>query len=172
MSLLRLIPMLKFDGHQPAQTEEQKNRRQKNRLHFLNERQSDQDVGTLNIVAVHGLDGHPYETWIAPQSKELWLRDYLPQDLPGARVFSFGYPCEVGVTRSRADVKDLALMLLCSLDQVCYNLPLKTFSIRKLNNALCQDLPTTHYIYLSRRGRHYSQTGDYTLIIFNIRIYL
>lgn len=43
-----------------------------------------------SIVAVHGFGG-PLNTWTHDVSKKLWLRDFLPKDLPGARIMSFGY---------------------------------------------------------------------------------
>ncbi len=47
----------------------------------------------MDIVAVHGLGGHPYKTWTEGQS--LWLRDFLPKVVPDARVFTFGYNSDI-----------------------------------------------------------------------------
>ncbi|KAH8702665.1 hypothetical protein GQ44DRAFT_51434 [Phaeosphaeriaceae sp. PMI808] len=44
----------------------------------------------IDIVAVHGLNGHCEKTWTASNGVN-WLRDLLPQDLPSARIFSWGY---------------------------------------------------------------------------------
>ena len=35
----------------------------------------------VDIVAVHGLGGHFEETWTDSDSKQLWLRDFLPSQL-------------------------------------------------------------------------------------------
>ena len=43
-----------------------------------------------SIVAVHGLNGHRDKTWTAANGKR-WLRDLLPNDIPNARVFCWGY---------------------------------------------------------------------------------
>lgn len=43
-----------------------------------------------SIVAVHGFGG-PLNTWTHDVSGKQWLRDFLPKDLPGARIMSFGY---------------------------------------------------------------------------------
>ena len=45
-----------------------------------------------SIVAVHGLNGHPFGTWTA-DSDVCWLqqKDLLPKTLPTARVLSWGY---------------------------------------------------------------------------------
>lgn len=45
----------------------------------------------FDIVAVHGLNGDYEKTWTDDQSGINWLEEFLPADLPGARVFSFGY---------------------------------------------------------------------------------
>jgi len=42
-----------------------------------------------SIVAVHGLNGHPKKTWTANNVN--WLRDFLPPDIPNARILSWGY---------------------------------------------------------------------------------
>ncbi len=44
----------------------------------------------LDIVAVHGITRDAYDTWTHENGK-FWLRDFVPEDFPGARVFSFGY---------------------------------------------------------------------------------
>ncbi|TVY13910.1 Protein SERAC1, partial [Lachnellula arida] len=44
----------------------------------------------VDIFAVHGLNGHRDETWTAANGRH-WLRDLLPNDLPHARIFCWGY---------------------------------------------------------------------------------
>ncbi|KFZ13482.1 hypothetical protein V501_03683 [Pseudogymnoascus sp. VKM F-4519 (FW-2642)] len=48
----------------------------------------------VDIVALHGLNGHREKTWTAANDV-LWLRDLLPTDLPNARIFSWGYNADV-----------------------------------------------------------------------------
>ncbi|KAK4141202.1 uncharacterized protein C8A04DRAFT_39242 [Dichotomopilus funicola] len=45
---------------------------------------------TVDIVAVHGLNGHRDKTWTASNGVH-WLRDLLPHDIPHARIFCWGY---------------------------------------------------------------------------------
>ncbi|KAK8016653.1 hypothetical protein PG993_014842 [Apiospora rasikravindrae] len=45
---------------------------------------------SIDIVAVHGLNGHREKTWEA-DSGVLWLRDFLPEDFDDARIMTFGY---------------------------------------------------------------------------------
>lgn len=65
----------------------------------------------LDIVAVHGITGDAYDTWTHKNGK-LWLRDFIPEDFPGARVFSFGYDAEVFCSRSEGNIESFARSLL------------------------------------------------------------
>ncbi|KFA76937.1 hypothetical protein S40288_10344, partial [Stachybotrys chartarum IBT 40288] len=51
---------------------------------------SDGNDAIIDIVAVHGLNGHRQKTWTATNNVH-WLRDLLPHDLPRARIMSWGY---------------------------------------------------------------------------------
>ncbi|KAF8518534.1 hypothetical protein BU17DRAFT_48556 [Hysterangium stoloniferum] len=44
----------------------------------------------VDIVAIHGLDGHRETSWTGKQEK-LWLRDFLPQKIPYSRILTYGY---------------------------------------------------------------------------------
>ena len=63
-----------------------------------------------SILAVHGLNGNFLKTWT--KSKKLWLRDFLPADLPWARVMTFGYNAVLAFSNSVADIEDHARDLL------------------------------------------------------------
>ena len=41
-------------------------------------------------MAIHGLNGHCEKTWTADNGVN-WVRHLLPDDLPNARIFSWGY---------------------------------------------------------------------------------
>ncbi|KAF8248697.1 hypothetical protein K440DRAFT_546635, partial [Wilcoxina mikolae CBS 423.85] len=43
-----------------------------------------------SIVAVHGIDGHWENSWVAPNEAH-WLKDFLPADVPRARILTYGY---------------------------------------------------------------------------------
>lgn len=77
----------------------------------------------INIVAVHGLGGHLKRTWTYRQPHSpgkgtdgddgvLWLTRFLPNDLPGARVYSFGYDSKPVFSNSTAGIRDSAKSLL------------------------------------------------------------
>ncbi|KAF8514560.1 hypothetical protein BU17DRAFT_52477 [Hysterangium stoloniferum] len=44
----------------------------------------------VDIVAIHGLDGHRERSWTATNGV-LWLRDLLPSIIPEARIITYGY---------------------------------------------------------------------------------
>jgi hypothetical protein len=47
----------------------------------------------VDIVAVNAFTGKTHSTW--ESEGVIWLRDILPKDLPGARIFSYGYDAAV-----------------------------------------------------------------------------
>lgn len=88
-------------------------------LHLLNP----SPVGSLSptdpdIVAIHGINGDKEATWTSKITGKLWLRDFLPRDVPGARVFSFSYDADVMFSRSSGDIDSFSRALLNSLLRV------------------------------------------------------
>jgi hypothetical protein len=68
----------------------------------------------VDIVAVHGINGHPLTTW-THEDGVCWIRDFLPGHLPGARIFTFGYESKVAFTLSTGGLGDFARSLLVAL---------------------------------------------------------
>jgi hypothetical protein len=69
----------------------------------------------VDIIAVHGLNGDAYKTWTHPANGKLWLRDFLPNFLPGCRVYTFGYPSKVMDVDMRAGIQQFGRKLLGSI---------------------------------------------------------
>ena len=44
-----------------------------------------------NVVFVHGLGGHPYDTWRRSRTDDTLCPLWLAEDVKGLSVFSFGY---------------------------------------------------------------------------------
>ncbi|KAI4134497.1 MAG: hypothetical protein LQ347_001477 [Umbilicaria vellea] len=71
--------------------------------------------GDANNTPVHGLNPintefHAEATWTV--KGKLWLRDFLPPQLPSARVLLFGYNANVAFETSIAGVREQAINLL------------------------------------------------------------
>ena len=81
----------------------------------MNDVGSQIDVAKSSIVAIHGLGGDATKTWTHPQNGAYWLKDFLPADVPGARIFTFGYNANVVFGNSTANIRDHAKELLSSL---------------------------------------------------------
>ena len=54
-------------------------------------------------------------TWTAGNGK-LWLRDFLPSQLPKARIMSFSYNSDTALSKAVTDIDDMALKLLHTLN--------------------------------------------------------
>ncbi|TGZ78640.1 TPR repeat-contain NB-ARC [Ascodesmis nigricans] len=69
----------------------------------------------FDLVAIHGLNGHPLDTWTHKQSGTMWLRDILPQLLPNVRVMTFGYNARFKNFTTIQDLRMIATKLLAEL---------------------------------------------------------
>ncbi|KAF5868486.1 putative ankyrin repeat-containing protein [Botrytis fragariae] len=68
----------------------------------------------VDIVAVVGLGTHAFGTFrsTTPGSHEMWLRDFLPKDIPNTRILLYGYPSTVSGGQSMEKVEDIASTFL------------------------------------------------------------
>ncbi|KAK4227230.1 hypothetical protein QBC38DRAFT_455462 [Podospora fimiseda] len=87
------------------------------------------DETELDIVLVHGLFGHPENTWTAGSRPEVnpdssdgvfWPYDLLPAELPRARILIWGYDVQIGgrSAPSTASILDHSETLLSSLNAI------------------------------------------------------
>jgi pimeloyl-ACP methyl ester carboxylesterase len=68
-----------------------------------------------SIVIIHGLNGDATNSWTNPETKAFWPKDFLPYDIPEARVLTFGYNAAAAFGNTTADIVDHAKDLLGSL---------------------------------------------------------
>ncbi|KAK1579705.1 uncharacterized protein LY79DRAFT_652008, partial [Colletotrichum navitas] len=61
----------------------------------------------VDIVAVPGLGSHPLGSWKSPHNDDVWLRDFLPKDVPNIRVLIYGYDTTLPGSRSKQSIEDL-----------------------------------------------------------------
>lgn len=69
----------------------------------------------VDIAAIHGLDGDIRSTWTY-KNGTFWLQELLPGSMPGARIFSYGYPSETFFSRLVAGIRDFAVYLLNAIE--------------------------------------------------------
>jgi hypothetical protein len=82
---------------------------------FVFKDQDDNDPDVVDIVAIHGLNGHWEKTWQTTTRRGdqvVWLRDFLPQQIPHARIMSFGYDSVLQFSKSVAHIGTFAEQLL------------------------------------------------------------
>ena len=76
------------------------------------------------MIAVPGLGSHAIGSWKSPSGNDLWLRDYLPDDIPNIRVLLYGYDTSLLRSDSKDSIEDLGNRFLESVnafraDTVC-----------------------------------------------------
>ncbi len=68
-----------------------------------------------SVIAVPGLGSHAIGSWKSPNSNDVWLRDYLPDDLPDIRVLLYGYDTSLVNSNSKDSIEDLGNRFLESI---------------------------------------------------------
>ncbi len=85
---------------------------------FILEDKPSQKSKVVDIIAIHGLNGHYRKTWTvttASGERINWLEDLLPKQIPSARIMSYGYNSAVQFSKSVADIGTFAEQLLNDL---------------------------------------------------------
>ena len=57
---------------------------------------------------MHGLGGDSIKAWTHPKSKAFWLQDFLPLQIPDARVITFSYNVKAAFGQPTAEMVDHA----------------------------------------------------------------
>ncbi|EHK19922.1 uncharacterized protein TRIVIDRAFT_122435, partial [Trichoderma virens Gv29-8] len=76
-----------------------------------------QDVA-VDIIAVTGLAGHAFGSWKSKNKPDMWLRDFLPEAVPNARILTYGYDTKLPGSQSEASIPDLSRRLLESIKTI------------------------------------------------------
>jgi hypothetical protein len=66
---------------------------------------------TIDVVAVHGLQGDLYQTW-THENGTMWLESILPDKIPYARIMTFGYNSAIAFSSSEAMLEDKSIELI------------------------------------------------------------
>ncbi|KAH0536549.1 hypothetical protein FGG08_006579 [Glutinoglossum americanum] len=118
---------------------------------------SSMEVNGTSIVAVHGLGGDWERTWTDENGK-LWLRDFLPSQLPSSRIMSYGYNSATAFSKATTDITDEAGMLLDRLSGERLNQQERTrpiiFVAHSLGGIVVKK--ASALILAHERSRHYA----------------
>ncbi|KAK8862169.1 Protein SERAC1 [Apiospora arundinis] len=68
-----------------------------------------------DVIAVPGLASHAIGSWKSPGGNDLWLRDWLSDDIPNIRVLLYGYNTKLLKSNAKSSVEDLGRRFLESL---------------------------------------------------------
>lgn len=70
----------------------------------------------LDVIAIHGLGGHPHGSWTAGGKN--WLQEFLPFEIPGIRVWTFAYNSVLAFGGSRSSFRDISQNLLDDISRI------------------------------------------------------
>ncbi|EPS29040.1 hypothetical protein PDE_03987 [Penicillium oxalicum 114-2] len=91
--------------------------------------------GDVDIIAVPGLGSHALGSWKSRNSDEVWLRDFLPKDLPNVRVLLYGYDTTLPGSLSKQSIEHLGGALLEQVKAFRANDGALIRARRRLSNA-------------------------------------
>lgn len=61
----------------------------------------------VDMIAITGLAGHAFGSW-STATQRMWLRDFLPRDIPQARILLYGYDSRIVNSQSRSILADFS----------------------------------------------------------------
>ena len=73
------------------------------------------DGATVDLIAVPGLGSHALGSFKSSGGFEVWLRDFLPRDIPSIRVLLYGYDTTLAGNESKSSIHDLSKSFLESV---------------------------------------------------------
>lgn len=126
---------------------------------------SDNGILSYSIVAVSGLASHGLGSWKEPGGHHVWLRDFLPEDIPGRiRVLIYGYDTYLLNSKNNGSITDIATSFLSRLKSVRDNVSITTYYFPhnlpyNQSNPLT-DAASTDYFRGTQSWRTCYQRGD------------
>jgi hypothetical protein len=77
------------------------------KFHRTYPHQTDKLSRTLySVIAVIGTGGHAFGSWRNPETGEMWLKDFLPNDVKRIRILSYGYNTQQAQNTIDEDILD------------------------------------------------------------------
>lgn len=82
-------------------------------------------VSVVSCLIISGLASHPFGSW-QPHGHDksfMWIRDELPQRLPGVRFLVYGYDTTLSGSKSFQVIPDLAISLVQTVKAIGWSAP-------------------------------------------------
>ncbi|KAG8528660.1 uncharacterized protein KY384_006347 [Bacidia gigantensis] len=121
----------------------------------------------LDIIAVHGLNGHGYGTWTSAREGKggqefMWLRDLLPNELQSCRIGIYGYNSTLlGSNTSVSTVQDFARDLLQRIliyTEECYTHTVANTD-QQIYGRVINSVQAILFLATPHRGSHTAKAG-------------
>ena len=113
-----------------------------------------------SVIAITGLGGHAFGSWRGsfstecPLDRPMWLRDFLPQRFPNARVMTYGYDSSLRVSNG-ANITDYRRGFIQCLRNSRRRCPVSHCLTKLPSNALTSSLcciETPNCLYRAQFG--------------------
>ncbi|KAH8719384.1 hypothetical protein GQ44DRAFT_623397 [Phaeosphaeriaceae sp. PMI808] len=79
---------------------------------------SDAEPVRADIVAITGMDGHAYGSWMSREGNSaMWLRDFLAHDLPDCRTMIYGYHSKL-LASNMNELKEYGRLFLADIEKI------------------------------------------------------
>jgi hypothetical protein len=75
------------------------------------------------VVAVNGLGSHAFGSWTSHDTGKMWLKDFLPDDVKGIRIMTYGYNTNLYDGETDIDFLDYRRHLLQMLGNARRTIP-------------------------------------------------
>jgi hypothetical protein len=75
------------------------------------------------VVAVNGLGSHAFGSWTSHDTGKMWLKDFLPDDVKGIRIMTYGYNTNLYDGETDIDFLDYRRNLLQMLGNARRTIP-------------------------------------------------
>ncbi|KAI0481790.1 hypothetical protein F4859DRAFT_476008 [Xylaria cf. heliscus] len=79
---------------------------------------SDNHPVRADIIAITGMDGHAYGSWMSRQvDNVMWLRDFLARDLPDCRTMIYGYHSKL-LASNMSQLEEYGRLFLTEIEKI------------------------------------------------------
>jgi len=100
------------------------------------------------VIAVTSLAGHAFGSWRSRETLQMWLKDFLPYDIPNIRIMTYGYDSSlVGNSKTESTLLDYEQNFTLEIENARNSVPVSILMSREYEfHALIssKENPTYH----------------------------